>query len=309
MAQNAQNPSKLRVRGCDLFLLEKWEADSPQSPDEQMAQIFARFLELPFSERQAYAQQVTDRNVRIAERLPQAEQDILVLARPYNERNTADVVWLRTYYGPGSDDAFAAILEACKGHLPLVGMGAPGFDYLFSDAARYDYGDAWQRVFGRMPQLLEYAGPGDYEAKRATTLAEGQEWERGDKERVEEDGGEWPEDAMYLGVLYNYYHLASKVGIIYVLDKETLGEDEEGEDVSHDDRQLLAAWYDPDGKTVRWQRMSGDEVCEHMAVINSASIDDHPIWTEAEIGEDYDWDGPLGPPSIAEDGGNEGDED
>lgn len=35
-----------------------------------------------------------------------------------------------------------------------------------------------------------------------------------------------------------------------------------------------------------------------MAVINSASIDDHPIWTEVEIGEDYDWDGPHEPPLI-----------
>jgi hypothetical protein len=114
---------------------------------------------------------------------------------------------------------------------------------------------------------------------------------------------------MYAGDLYNYYHLASKVGIIYVLDKETLGEDQEGEDVSSDDRQLLAAWYDPDGKTVRYRRMTGEEVGQHSGVINSASIDDHPIWTLAEIGEDYDWDGPLGPPPIEEDRENESDED
>lgn len=142
-------------------------------------------------------------------------------------------------------------------------MGAPGFDYLFSDAARYDYGDASQLVFGRMPQLLEHAGPGDYEARRAITLTEGQEWDRGDKERVEEDGGEWPEDAMDLGVLYNYNHLASKVGIIYILDKETPGEDAEGKDVIHEDRHCSRP-----GMT-RVGRQYAGGVCVHM---KSASI-------------------------------------
>ncbi len=238
--------------------------------------------------------------MHIAERLPQAHQDILAFARPYNERNAGDAVWLRTYYGPSSDDTLAAILEACRGNLPLDRMGAPSFDFLFSDASRYNYGDTWQRVFDRMPQLLEPTMPGDYQAQRATALAEAQEWESEDKATIEEEGGEWPEDAMYLGDLYNYYHLAAKVGILYILDEETLGNGKHGEDIGCGDRQLLAAWYDPDGKVVRWRRMTGDEVCVHTAVINSASIDDHPIWTRAEIGDDYDWDGPLGPPSIEE---------
>ena len=241
--------------------------------------------------------------------LPQDQQDILALARPYTERNTGDIVLLRTSYGSGSDEICSALIEAGRGKLPLVGMGPRGFNYLFSDASRYDYGDDWQRVFGRMPQLLEYYGPGDYEARRATALAEGQEWERGDKEGVEEEGGEWPEDGMYLGDLYNYYHLASKVHIIYVLDEETLAQEEDDEPVDVDDRQLLAIWYDPNGKSVRWRRMSWDEVCDHAAVINTASIDDHPIWTQAEIGEDYDWDGPLGPPSVEQGAVKESSED
>ena len=242
--------------------------------------------------------QVRDRNVRISERLPQAHQDILAFARPYNERNAGDTVWLRTYYGPGTDDTLAAILEACKGSLPLDRMGAPSFDFLFSDASRYNYGGTWQQVFDRMPQLLEHTGPSDYHAQRATALTEAQNWESEDKATVEEEGGEWPEDGMYLGDLYNYYHLASKVGILYILDEETFGNGKHGHDMNYGDRQLLAAWYDPDGKVVRWRRMGAGEVCTIAAVIDSASIDDHPIWTRAEVGEDYDWDGPLGPRSI-----------
>ena len=54
-------------------------------------------------------------------------------------------------------------------------------------------------------------------------------------------------------------------------------------------RELLAVWYDPYGKTVRWRQDSVLELSQNMALVNSASIDDHTVWTEAEIGEDYDW--------------------
>jgi hypothetical protein len=108
--------------------------------------------------------------------------------------------------------------------------------------------------------------------------------------------------------LFNRYHLASRVGVIYVLDEETLGEDEDGsEAVSYDDTKVLVVWYDAHGKTVRWRRRSAVELAQEMALINTASIDDHPVWTEAEIGEDYDWDGPLGPPWS--EGGGESDSD
>jgi len=74
-----------------------------------------------------------------------------------------------------------------------------GADCLFSDPTRYAYGDAWQHVFDRMPQLLEYPSLGDYEANRAGALLKGQANERQDKERVEAEGGRWPEDALFIG--------------------------------------------------------------------------------------------------------------
>lgn len=156
-----------------------------------------------------------------------------------------------------------------------------------------------------MPQLLEIARRSyDYEAARTEALQTCQEFEREDRAAVEEEGGKWPEDATYLGDLYSMYHLAAKVRIIYVLDEKTLGFQEEGSQ----ERKLLAAWYDGTGKTVRWNRLSPREVYDTWGLIELGGFDDHPVWTKAEIGEEYDWDGPLGPPHIW-DKGNEGGED
>ncbi|AEO67624.1 9d292cb1-dc2c-478e-9732-1b4dbd51ef8b [Thermothielavioides terrestris] len=295
MAQSAQDLSRLPVNGCDLFLLEKWDADSALSPDEQMRQIFARFLELPLPERQVYTQRVAARGVFSAGSLSPAEQDILALARPYNERNRGEVCLLRTYYGAGSDAVFDAVVQTCRA------FGGVGPECVFSDAARYNYGEDWRRVFGLMPQLLECHD--DYEAECAAEFARAQESDEEDEEL-----GGWSRDDFTLAELFNHYHLASKVGVIYILDEETLGDDREDDDDekdgsagSYSQRELLVVWYDAQGKTVRWRRRDAVSISQEMAVINTAAIDDHPVRTEAEIGEDYDWDGPLGLSSMEED--------
>jgi hypothetical protein len=236
---------------------------------------------------------VVDRRVYSAGQLSQAEQDLLTLARPYsNERNPGGILLLRTYYGPGSDAAFEGIMQTCRAYAGISEQ------CVLSDAARYGYGDDWQRVFGRMPQLLECGA--SYEEERAAEFARAQ-GEESDLEEEEALGG-WSRDELSLGELFNRYHLASKVGVIYVLDEETLGDDGNGlEGVSCDDREVLVVWYDAHGKTVRWRRRSAVELAQEMALINTASIDDHPVWTEANIGEDYDWGRPLGP-SLTEEG-------
>lgn len=306
---------------------EKWDTDSTLSPDEQMRQIFARFLDLPLAERQVctgwllppstemmgwtlcgsdadeapqpqvYTQQVMDRRVYSAGTLPQTEQDILAHARPYSERNLGASLLLRTYYGPGSDVASTAIVQICRAY---AGIGP---ECILDDAARYGYGEDWQRIFSRIPQLLEVED--GYDEERAAEFAKAQE----DSDPEDEELGGWSKDDLSLGELFNRYHLASRVGVIYVLDEEALGEHDDGSSVSDDDRELLVVWYDAHGKTVRWRRRSAVDLAQEMALICTASIDDHPVWTEAEIGEDYDWDGPLGPPSTEEDGESEGESD
>lgn len=248
---------------------------------------------------QVYTQQAVARRVFSAGGLPQADQDILAIARPYNERRLYEVRLLRTYYGAGSDEVFDAVVQTCQAY---AGIGP---ESVFSDAARYNYGEDWWRVFGRMPQVLEcHAG---YEAERAAEFARAQE----ESDEEDEELGGWSRDDFSLAELFNDYHLASKAGVIYVLDEETLGEDDEedGSAVSYGQRELLVVWYDAQGKMVRWRRRGAVDISQEMALINTASIDDHSVWTEAEIGEDYDWDGPLGPSSTEEGGESASDAD
>jgi hypothetical protein len=254
---------------------------------------------------QTYAQKQNERKLWQASALSPEEEAILSRARPYDERNAGYVIWLRTHYGPGSDDVFEAVMDSASGELPPLenvrGGDFPEAAYSFSNAARYDYGDDWQRVFGRMPQLLGTPSS-DYEEKRSLALAQGQKWERRDKKQILRDGGDWPEDAWSLGDMYNRYHLESQVGVIFVLDKETLGPmDGAGEEAGQaPSRRLLAAWYDAYGKTVRWRRMTAREAAWETSVMVGEK-DDMSVWTQAEIGEDYDWDGPDGPPAIEDD--------
>jgi hypothetical protein len=74
------------------------------------------------------------------------------------------------------------------------------------------------------------------------------------------------------------------VCVIYVLDEEALGEELE---VLYGDRELLVDWYDAFEKTVRYRWRSVVDISQEMALINMVLIDNYPVWTQAEIGEDY----------------------
>lgn len=134
-----------------------------------MMQIFKRFVKLPIAERQVrrvntrsllklgrhvltchtqvYTQQLKDRGLRTAANLSQQEQDILKRARPDEERrNFESRIMLQTYYGPGSEEAMASILED-----PVFEVSIE----VIANASRYNFGRDWQRVFHRIPQLLD----------------------------------------------------------------------------------------------------------------------------------------------------------
>lgn len=74
-----------------------------------------------------------------------------------------------------------------------------------------------------MPQLLTSArGIGGYDAELAENLSVAQGWEREDRREVEEDGGDHAEDGMPWCNLYNAWHYAGRVGVMYVLDETAL---------------------------------------------------------------------------------------
>ncbi|OAA41491.1 hypothetical protein BBO_05477 [Beauveria brongniartii RCEF 3172] len=297
MTDNADN---FCVRPCDLFLLEQWSSESSLPDDEQVTQIFGSFAKTSVTDRQNYQNQLSQRRVRSSADLEEAERALLARVLLPSERR-ATGPWLRTYYGSGSDHVLQAMLSGNQDLQSQVERAGG----IISDAQRYDYGEAWQRIFTRIPQLLDNKRRvNSYDGELAAELTKAQKWEREDRKDVEEEGGDYEEDGMYWGDLYGQWHLAAQVAVMYVLDEETLGTSEQG---SSSDGKILVAWYDAYGKTVRWRRMAVAEVLEVHGLLSVGSYDDHPVWTKAEIGSAYDRESESLPPTPEGEGDSDSD--
>ncbi|ROV93399.1 hypothetical protein VMCG_08395 [Cytospora schulzeri] len=283
----------LQVCGANLFLLEKWDPSSSLSDDDQLVQVFSSFIQLPFTQRYVYTKRIKDQGLRKFTDLPQADQDLLSRLRKPEELQCVDTIWLRTCYDDGSDAAFSAFM---KEHGPSES------DYpVFEDACRYNYGggDGWRRIFTRLPQFLSPhdMSPEEYEAEKQKALEECFEDEQQDIEEVKEQGGVQEEDGTYWGQLYSLWHYTTQVGMIFVIDEKTLRV------AAEDPRsaKVLAVWFDEMGRVVRQKRMSEHETwcVEGLKTgLGEGAFMESGMWVTAKPGEDYDWEGPLGPPAL-----------
>lgn len=92
------------------------------------------------------------RQVLHAADVPRNERELLAsLRKPAVERLQApmDGIWLRTCYRAGSDGTFSALLQSAN-------VNELSQSLVLNDASLYDFGhDGWQRIFARMPQLVE----------------------------------------------------------------------------------------------------------------------------------------------------------
>lgn len=225
--------------------------------------------------------------------LPQADQDLLSRLRTPQERQIVDMIWVRTVYDAGTDSAFEAFMGVipCATELPI-----------FQDSTRYNYGggDGWRRIFSRLPQILEpyNLSSDDYEARKQKALDECIEAERRDIQEVEEQGGDPEEDGTYWPELYSAYHYKAKVGMVLVVDRETLRV------AAKDPKQatVLAVWFDEMSHVIRQTRLTPQETwnVEGLEMTMGGALQGHGEWTRADIGEGYDWEGPFGPPFATE---------
>ncbi|KAL4742978.1 hypothetical protein BDV11DRAFT_179286 [Aspergillus similis] len=138
-----------RVSYADMFLLERWQHDSHLSDDEQRERIFAEFVTLDVDGQQPYRALMARRGT-YASMLPLEERQLLDRVRLHTERFDHEffVSWLRTAYEPSTEPAFAAIASLLE-----VKFGGH-HDMLLNDPFVYNFGDDWQRIFLRVPQLL-----------------------------------------------------------------------------------------------------------------------------------------------------------
>lgn len=257
---------------------------------------------LVLTQRQPYVDQLQQRRIISAADLSEQDRETLArLRQPPAERvlTPGGGIWLRTCYQAGSNAAFAALVQSAD--LPEL---PPGFQIIFDDASLYDFGpDGWQRIFTRMPQMLEreFFTAQDYERKKQQALEAAMDAEAEDRKQAEEDGYDPDEDATPWQDLYEGYHWAVAIGNLYIIDEKALAS------AGPDAGKLLVAWFDDCGRVVRSARQTAAEASDTMGLIESGYVRDHAVWTNADPGEEYEWDAPLGPPYGSDVDDEEGD--
>lgn len=210
--------------------------------------------------------------------LPEGDQSLLTSIRAPDEQNAYPPIWLRTCYL--DDEAYKLLYDETRLQYHHT-LWDEGFSVL-DDHARFDFGREWQKIFSRVPQLVDSA---------LTTEA----YEKGKSEALEEtnDFGESPEtdsDSDWTES-YSSMHRASVVGYLWIADKKALSS-----------RKVLLAWYDDCGRIVRSCRVSASDIDQvvHLLLIGAAY--ETGLWSSASIGKEYDVDGAFGPPQSEDSG-------
>lgn len=193
-----------------------------------------------------------------------------------------EVTWLRTCYQPSTDAAFSEI-EAC--------LNAKGDYSIFNDASLYDFGSNWEKIFLRMPQLLEsYQSAEEYEESAKKAIEVGIEAEAEDAEQCEADGYDPEEDGLPWPCFFGDYHMARIMGRIYIVDAKTLAS--EGRHAG----KVLAVWYDECGRVIRSYRHKDVDDAACYGYLDDCYLTEHGCWANAKIGKEYQWGAPFGPP-------------
>jgi hypothetical protein len=140
--------------------------------------LFCQYHRLKLKFIKPYTLQLKQRFQRpyLASSLPEDEQALLASIFTPAERAVAEYRWLRTCYsdadGRPTDQAHASLL-AQSGLLHINGLDLDTF--ILDDAARYKYDSEWQKIFLRIPQLVDRPpfksiSPADFEAGKKTAI-------------------------------------------------------------------------------------------------------------------------------------------
>lgn len=144
--------------------------------------------------------------------------------------------------GSSTDEAHATLYNQTRVQYQHA-LWDEGFSIL-DDNARYDFGDKWQRVFSRIPQVMgselsleayEKRKSEAFEAARVFDEVNG--FHESAVTDLDSDGSDWSEE-------YSDYHWASVIGYLWVADKEALSS-----------KKVLLVWYDDCVHAEYWQKI------------------------------------------------------
>ena len=176
------------------------------------------------------------------------------------------IIWLRTCYDEGTDEAHQKLLAELNQDLALEVE-----ENILDDKALYDYGDDWRRIFEVVPvrlfeETMDDASMRDPPEEREAFIRDAQR-----NLSIEEEADI---DAFKQATVRLHSWAVSKY--LFVSDKAAL-----------DTGKVLLVFFDDCGRTVRQSRIL-PEHCEGIAgAWFDSFIDEMEEFTEADIGPDY----------------------
>lgn len=185
------------------------------------------------------------------------------------------IIWLRTCYDEGTDEAHQRLLSELNQDLALEVE-----ENILDDATLYDYGDHWYRIFEVIPERLFEEVLGDIDMW--TTPAE---YEKRIREAQPNLGIKEMADINVFKEATMNFHSQATCNYLFISDKVALNTG-----------KVLVVFFNDCGKTVRQWRVQ-PEHCEEIAgAWFDCFIDEMEVFTEADTGPDYLPRGSYGPP-------------
>jgi hypothetical protein len=202
------------------------------------------------------------------------------LASPFsfmpNDGHCWGVIWLRTCYDEGTDEAHQKLLNVLNEELALELE-----ENILDDAALYGYGDDWRRIFEVVPErLLEESLRDNHNSQTASEERQAPMREMLRNLDIDEvtTANAWEIEIVRL-------HLQAARNYLYVSDKVAL-----------DTGEVLVVFFDDCGRTVRQSCVQPEFGQEVAGAWFDGCIDEYDAFTEADIGPDYLTGGSCGPP-------------
>jgi len=201
------------------------------------------------------------------------------LASPYSFQPDGfhcwGVIWLRTCYGEGTDEAHQGLLRELN-----VDLALEMEENILDDAALYDYDDDWHHILEVIPERLFeeiWDGVDMWEAPEEHEARVREARQNLDVDDVT-DMNVWKQATAR-------FHYEAVCKYLFVADKVAL-----------DTGRVLVVFFNDCGGTVRQSRVL-PEYCQEIAgAWFDCFIDEMEEFTEAEIGPDYLPGGLCGPP-------------
>ncbi|KAM0717801.1 hypothetical protein Q7P37_006133 [Cladosporium fusiforme] len=260
------------------YVLAQWASLASHDLDKRRRQLAQQFTAIGYSGRFLHA--TLSASQSDSELPPRSDWEGILaplrtdfqrqLASPYSFQTMGNhcwgVIWLRTCYDEGTDEAHQNLLNELNQELALEVD-----ENILDDAALYNYGDDWRRIFEVIPERLFEETLDD-----ANAMPTPEEHEARIREARRNLDIDEVADIDAFKQATARLHSEAVCKYLFVSDKVAL-----------DTGKVLIVFYDDCGRTVRQSRVQPED-CEQIAgAWFDISIDEMDEFVEGDIGPEY----------------------